>query len=170
MRRDDVMPVSPRVVEVASVEKRLVALSALEEAYANCDVEEANTPVRYHVGVVVAFVVVPNEVAIVQSHGRVSVSVPPSATLPPPERPLPAVTVSAPPLLRSELPIVVVETTLPVESTPRSAEASDVSHVAPELVNMVVEAWVKSVVEAAKRLVVLKAEVVALVVREAYDV
>ncbi len=46
------------------------------------------------------------------------------------------------------VPIDEVATILPAVSTPRTAEASDVSHVAPVLVRSVVEAAVKYVVEA----------------------
>ena len=68
------------------------------------------------------------------------------------------------------MPIVVVETTCPVESVARSALVSAVRYVLPLFVSCEVEAYVKSVVEAARRLVVLNAEVVALVVSPAYEV
>ena len=70
---------------------------------------------------VVAFVDVPNVVETVHCHGLVRVMVPPRATDPPPVNPDPAVTVRAPELVRRELPIVEVETTLPVLSVLRSA-------------------------------------------------
>jgi len=71
---------------------------------------------------------------------------------------------------RRLMPIVVVETTCPVESVARSALVSAVRYVLPLFVSCEVEAYVKSVVEAARRLVVLNAEVVALVVSPAYEV
>src|SRR3989344_8352307 len=108
--------------------------SAVEEAYANCDVDEAKRPVRNHAGVVVAFVLVPKVVRTLQSQGRVSVMVPPRATSPPPARPLPAETVTED-AERRLVPMVVVATTLPVESVPRSDEVSEVKYVLPELVN-----------------------------------
>ena len=46
-------------------------------------------------------------------------------------------------------PIVVVETTFPVESVPRSALVSAVRYVLPVFVSRVVEAWVAKVEEAA---------------------
>jgi hypothetical protein len=46
-------------------------------------------------------------------------------------------------------PMVEVETSLPEESVPRSAEVRAVRYVVPELVSCVVEAWVAKVEEAA---------------------
>ena len=93
------------------------------DAFASCDVEDAKSPVLYHVGVVVALVEVPKVVRSDQSHERESVTLLPRETDPPPESPLPAVTVTAPPFTRSELPIVEVATTEPLALVLRSAEA-----------------------------------------------
>ena len=67
--------------------------------------------------VVVAKVVVRD-----QGHGRERETDLPRETEPPPARPLPAVTVRAPWFWRRVLPIVVVETSFPVLSVPRSAD------------------------------------------------
>src|SRR3989338_8860526 len=52
-------PIVEEPVRSAFVPKRLVAVSAVVEAYWNCDVEEAKRPVRNQLGVVVALVLVP---------------------------------------------------------------------------------------------------------------
>ena len=120
-RRPCWMPEMVRLVVEAVLKKPVPETErAVEEAYSICEVEEAKIPVLYHVGVVVAFVVVPKDVAMVQSQGFVRVMVPPKATEPPPVRPLPAETVSAPPFVRSELPMVVVATSCPVLLPERS--------------------------------------------------
>ena len=124
--------------------------SAVEDAYWSCEVEEAKSPVRNQLGVVVAFVEVPKVVSKLQSHGRVSVMVPPRATSPPPVRPLPAVTVTEE-AERRLVPMVVVETTLPVSSVARSAEVREVRYVVSETVRREVEACSKSAVDEAKR-------------------
>ena len=124
--------------------------SAVEDAYRSCEVEEAKSPVRNQLGVVVAFVEVPKVVSKLQSHGRVSVMVPPRATSPPPVRPLPAVTVTEE-AERRLVPMVVVETTLPVSSVARSAEVREVRYVVSETVRREVEACSKSAVDEAKR-------------------
>lgn len=67
----------------------------------------------------------------------------PSATEPPPESPLPAVTVSAPLLLRRALLTVVVETSFPLLSVARRAFVSEVNHTVEVAVNCEVEAFVK---------------------------
>src|SRR3989338_1235117 len=124
--------------------------SAVADAYWSCEVEEAKSPVRNQLGVVVAFVEVPKVVSKLQSHGRVSVMVPPRATSPPPVRPLPAVTVTEE-AERRLVPMVVVETTLPVSSVARSAEVREVRYVVSETVRREVEACSKSAVDEAKR-------------------
>ena len=53
------------VVEVAVPKKPVVAESAVVDAYASCEVEEAKSPVRNHAGVVVAFVEVEKVVSSV---------------------------------------------------------------------------------------------------------
>ena len=92
------------------------------DACANCEVEEAKSPVWNHVGVVVALVDVPKVVAAVHGQLPERVRVPPRATEPPPEIPEVVLIVRAPEFVRRELPIVVVETSLPVESVPKSAD------------------------------------------------
>ena len=61
---------------------------------------------------------------------------PPSATDPPPERPEPAVTVRAPALVRSELPIEVVAMSLPFWSVAMRLLVSPVSQVVPKVVRV----------------------------------
>ena len=150
-RSDDWIPEMVRFV-VEAVPKYPVpeTESAVEEAYANCDVEEAKRPVRNQAGVVVEFVLVPKVVSTFQSHGLVSVTVPPSATSPPPVSPLPAEIVTED-AERRFVPIVVVETTFPVLSVARSALVSEVKYVLPETLKREVEACSKSAVEEAKR-------------------
>ena len=58
LRSEPVTPVRPSVVVVAFVPNKLFAESAVDDAYANCDVDDAKSPVRNQVGVEVAFVVV----------------------------------------------------------------------------------------------------------------
>ena len=93
---------------------------------------------------------VPKVVSTFQSHGLVSVTVPPSATSPPPVSPLPAEIVTED-AERRFVPIVVVETTFPVLSVARSALVSEVKYVLPETLKREVEACSKSAVEEAKR-------------------
>src|SRR3989338_821545 len=147
-RSDDWIPEMVRFV-VEAVPKYPVpeTESAVEEAYANCEVEEAKRPVRNQAGVVVEFVLVPKVVSTFQSQGRVRVTEPPSVTSPPPVSPLPAeiVTLFAE---RRFVSMVVVATTFPVESVPSKELVSEVRYVLPVLVKSVVEAWVKKVEEA----------------------
>jgi len=124
-------PMVEEPVKSALVPKRLVAVRAVEEAYTNCEVEDANTPVLYHVGVVVALVLVPKFERSDQFHGFVSVIVPPSATDPPPVSPEPAVTVSAPALVRRVLPMVVVAPSLPLLSVESRAVVVPASQALP---------------------------------------
>ena len=79
-------------------------------------------------GVVVLWFAIPLYEDGVNIHGFVSVMVPPRATDPPPVRPLPAETVRAPALVRRELPMVEVDTTLPLLSVERSALARLENH------------------------------------------
>src|SRR3989344_3602246 len=159
-RSDDWIPEMVRfVVEAVPNYPVPETESAVEEAYANCDVEEAKSPVRNQAGVVVEFVLVPKVVSTFQSQGRVRVTEPPSATEPPPVRPEPAFTVT------DELascafvivpesrlaPMEVVATTLPVLSVPKSELVSEVRYVLPETLKREVEACSKSAVEEAKR-------------------
>jgi hypothetical protein len=77
-------------------------------------VVEARTMVSLsHSGVVVDWLATELYVEGVRIHGAESETDEPSATEPPPVKPEPAVTVRAPLPVRSELPIVEVETTLP---------------------------------------------------------
>ena len=88
----------PEIVRlvVLAVPKKPVpeAESPVVEAYASCEVEEAKSPVRNQVGVVVALVEVPKVVSRDQGQGFVRVMEPPRETDPPPVRPEPAVTVT----------------------------------------------------------------------------
>ena len=68
---------------------------------------------------------------------------PPSATEPPPVRPVPAETVSAPELVRSELPIDVVATTWPLAFVERRALVMEVKKTEEVAVSCEVEALVK---------------------------
>jgi len=110
MSVDSKVPRKPETVRlvVLAVAKKPVpeTVSAVELAYANCEVELAKSPVMYHVGVVVALVLVPKVVRRFQFHGLVRVMVPPRATVPPPVRPEPAVTVT---LEFSSCPLPMVE-------------------------------------------------------------
>src|SRR3989338_6483674 len=96
-----------RLVVLAVAKKPVPeTVSAVELAYANCEVSLAKSPVMYHAGVVVALVLVPKVVKRFQFHGLVRVMVPPRATVPPPVRPEPAVTVT---LEFSSCPLPMVE-------------------------------------------------------------
>ena len=48
--------------------QREVMVASVVVLLANCDVDDANSPVRYQVGVVVAFVVVPKTVVVSQGY------------------------------------------------------------------------------------------------------
>ena len=93
------------------------------DALTKNDDEDANSPVTNQLGVVVALVVVPYVVRMLQSHGLVRVTDPPRETSPPPVRPLPAVTVMEE-FCSWLLPIVEVATTEPSELVVRSAEGN----------------------------------------------